>query len=61
MPKPKPLSDLTPLDVINDPAASNWLKGAVTALLQRDPVDAMNDSGALAEIMRGHCLRVLKS
>lgn len=59
MAKPKALSDLTPLEVINDPAASHWLKNQLIALLERDVVDATNDAEALAQIMRAHCMKIL--
>ena len=36
--------------VLNDPAASFWLKTAVSALERRDPVDAFNDAEALRQI-----------
>lgn len=39
-------------EICDDPSASYWLKEAIKALLQRDPVDAVNDSEVLAEIMR---------
>jgi hypothetical protein len=35
----------------HNPSASNWLKNAVAALAQRDPVDAWSDATVLAEIM----------
>ncbi|MGB8421380.1 hypothetical protein HHL24_35395 [Paraburkholderia sp. RP-4-7] len=38
--------------ICSDPSASYWLKEAIKALLKRDPVDAVNDSEVLAEIMR---------
>jgi hypothetical protein len=38
--------------ICNDPSASHWLKDALTALLKRDPVDAVNDAELLADIMR---------
>lgn len=38
-------------DVLNDPAASTWLKDALRAALRRDPVDAANDSAFLAELL----------
>jgi hypothetical protein len=37
-----------------DPCASYWLRDSVKALLQRDPVDAVNDAEALALAMRDH-------
>lgn len=38
-------------EVLNDPAASNWLKNALMAALQRDAVDAANDSALLAAML----------
>lgn len=38
-------------DVLNDPAASTWLKDALRGALRRDPVDAANDSAFLAELL----------
>jgi hypothetical protein len=38
-------------EVLNDPAASNWLKNALMAALQRDAVDAANDSALLAALL----------
>lgn len=40
--------------VLGDPAASDWLKAALSASLKRDPVDALNDALALAEVLEGH-------
>jgi hypothetical protein len=40
--------------VLGDPAASDWLKAAITTSLKRDPVDALNDALALAEVLEGH-------
>lgn len=37
--------------VLQDPAASFWLKGALTGSLQRDPVDAANDAETLCAIL----------
>jgi DNA-directed RNA polymerase subunit RPC12/RpoP len=36
--------------VLKDPAASFWLKTAISALERRDPVDAFNDAEALRKI-----------
>jgi hypothetical protein len=35
-------------DILQDPSASDWLKNALRAALERDPVDALNDALALA-------------
>jgi len=37
--------------VLDDPAASNWLKNALMAALQRDAVDAANDAALLAALL----------
>lgn len=37
--------------VKKDPGVSNWLKTAVTQLLERDPVDAINDAELLHHLM----------
>jgi hypothetical protein len=39
------------LAIFNDPAASYWLKQALTTALERDPVDALADVLALAEVL----------
>ena len=38
--------------IMQDPATSFWLRGALRALLTRDPIDALSDAQVLAEIMR---------
>ena len=37
--------------ILDDPCTSFWLKDALLAALQRDPVDALNDCNHLAEIL----------
>jgi hypothetical protein len=37
--------------ILNDPAASMWLREALRAALERDPLDALNDVLALADIL----------
>ena len=37
-------------NIMRDPAASDWLKVAITALSRRDPVDAVDDVAILGEI-----------
>lgn len=39
-------------EILNDFAASYWLKNAVRELSDRDPVDALADAEALADAMR---------
>ncbi len=50
--------ELTDL-ILNDPAASYWLKDALGSALKRDPVDAANDADNLAAALRLHCKQVL--
>ena len=35
-------------DILEDPAASEWLKSALRSAAARDPVDALNDALVLA-------------
>ena len=42
-------------EVLRDPAASFWLKGALRSALVRDPVDAANDAEVLAELLDRRC------
>jgi hypothetical protein len=37
--------------VLADPAASDWLKGALKGAVERDPVDALNDALLLAALL----------
>jgi hypothetical protein len=38
-------------EVFRDPAASTWLREALRTALERNPVDALNDVLALADIL----------
>jgi hypothetical protein len=38
-------------EVFNDPGVSSWLREALRTALERDPVDALNDALALADIL----------
>jgi hypothetical protein len=38
-------------ELLEDPATSFWLKTAIRALMDRDPVDALNDSELLRQVM----------
>jgi hypothetical protein len=38
-------------EIFEDPSASTWLKSALRVALERDPVDALNDALALAEVL----------
>lgn len=48
---------LTVEEVLNDSATSYWLKSALQTSLERDPVDALNDTLILAAVLDLH-LRV---
>jgi len=45
--------------VLDDPAASHWLKAALRAALARDPVNAANDSEVLARLLTQRCRIIL--
>ena len=38
-------------DILDDPAASDWLKSTLANALARDPVDALNDALVLAQVL----------
>lgn len=44
----------TASSVLNDPAASFWLRGSLEHALARDPVDALNDAETLVAVLRTH-------
>ncbi len=46
--------------ILNGPGTSYWLKNALTAALDRDPVDAVNDAELLAIVLR-HRAEVIQS
>jgi hypothetical protein len=46
--------------VMADQSASEWLKTALRAALERDPVDALNDTLALAGILEDRLRNVLE-
>jgi hypothetical protein len=46
-----PAAAATIEEVMADQAASEWLKTALRTALKRDPVDALNDSLALAGVL----------
>ena len=35
-------------EILHDPSASDWLKGALRSALERDPADALSDALLLA-------------
>jgi hypothetical protein len=50
----KPYSENTDKRIVallDNPATSFWLRDALLAALQRDPVDSLNDSEHLVEIL----------
>ena len=42
----------TAQNVLDDPCASFWIKNALRSVLERDPVDALNDAELLADILQ---------
>ena len=46
-------------EILDDPAASDWLKGALRSALERDPVDALNDALVLAATLEERLRAVL--
>jgi hypothetical protein len=46
-----PTADPVVEEVMADPCSSAWLKTGLSAALERDPVDALNDALALAGIL----------
>ena len=54
-----PTADPTIEEVMRDQSASAWLKTALRAALERDPVDALNDTLALAGILENRLRNVL--
>lgn len=44
----------TARDILADEAASSWLRSALQAALERDPVDALNDALVLAAALDAH-------
>jgi len=49
----------TPDAILADPTTSDWLKTAVLAAAQRDPVDALNDALLLAAILEARLRETL--
>jgi hypothetical protein len=53
--------DLPTVDeILDDPAASFWLKAALHSALSRDPVDAANDADVLARVLERRCRKILE-
>lgn len=42
-------------EILASPSTSFWLKDALQAALQRDPVDAANDAELLAAVLASRC------
>lgn len=40
--------------IMSDPSASCWLKDAIRAMLDRNPVDALNDAEVLRVAVKDH-------
>lgn len=47
--------------VLEDPAASFWLKAALRSALSRDLVDAANESELLARLLDRRCWEILET
>ena len=47
-------------DIRNDPAASDWLKTTLESALRRDPVDVVNDTEAMLQVLK-HRLDALRT
>lgn len=58
----KPRNDCLPgiATVLDDPAASFWLKAAIRSALSRDPVDAANDAELLSRLLARRCDEILR-
>jgi hypothetical protein len=48
-------------EVLDDPAASLWLKAALRSVLSRGPVDAANEADVLARVLDRRCRGVLNT
>jgi hypothetical protein len=57
--KAMPTPDIVGEEILEDPAASDWLKGALRTALERDPVDALNDALVLAGALEARLRAVL--
>jgi len=53
-------SSPTAAEVLDDAAASKWLKSALREALHRDPVDALNDALVLAAVLESHLRATLE-
>jgi hypothetical protein len=57
--KPQPTPETVGEEILDDPSASDWLKGALQSALERDPVDALNDALVLAATLEERLRAVL--
>ena len=56
---PMPTSAIEAEEILDDPSASDWLRGALRGALERDPVDALNDALLLAATLEARLRAVL--
>jgi hypothetical protein len=56
---PMPTSAIEAEEILSDPSASDWLKGALRGALERDPVDGLNDALLLAATLEARLRAVL--
>jgi hypothetical protein len=52
---------MNPETILQDPAASYWLKGALEKALTRDPVNALGDAEILVEVLKAKLETLLAS
>jgi hypothetical protein len=57
--RPMPTPPIDGKEILDDPAASDWLKGALLTALERDPADALNDALWLAATLEERLRAVL--
>lgn len=50
---------MKPSDILRDPAASTWLKHALSTALRRDPVDAVKDAQVLLWVLDERLAEIL--
>lgn len=47
-------------DILDSRSASFWLRDALRAAINRDPVDAARDAELMAELLRERCDQILR-
>jgi hypothetical protein len=52
---------MNPETILQDPAASWWLKESLIRALSRDPVDALGDAEILVEVLKARMDALLAS